>query len=66
MEKLSFPLHIPNVTHTPSAVPAMGLTGEFTTFMVLSSFITLRPKRLASFFEIKLCVAPVSSKAHTA
>ena len=66
IEKSSFPLHAPRVTCTPCAVPAMGLAGEFTAFIVPLSFVPFRPRRLASSSEMKLCVASVSSNARTA
>ena len=66
IEKSSFPLHVTSVTRTPYVVLVMRLAGEFTTFMVPPSFVTSRPRCLASSFEIKLCVAPVSSKAYMA
>lgn len=51
MEKSSFVLHAPSVTCRP--------------YKVSSSLVTLRPRCLASFFDMKLCVALVSSNART-
>ena len=60
MEKSSFPLHVPRVVYTPCAIPAIGFVGEFTAFIVPYSLVALRPNRLASSMDTKLCVAPVS------
>lgn len=48
------------------AIPAIGLANEFTAFMVPHSLVTLRPRHLASYFEMKLCVTPMSSNARMA
>lgn len=64
-KKSSFLLHVTSVTRTLCVVLAMRLAGEFTTFMVPPSFVTSRPRCLVSSFEMKLYVAPVSSKACT-
>ena len=65
MEKSSFPLHVPSVVYTPRAMLAIGLAGEFTAFVALPSLVVLRPKRLASSTDTKLCVVLVSSSART-
>ena len=66
MEKSSFIFHVPSITCTPCTMSPMGLAGEFTAFMVPLSLVILRPRRLASSFEMKLWVTLESNNAQAA
>lgn len=56
----------PKRSCTTCTMSPMGLAGEFTAFMVPLSLVILRPRHLASSFEMKLWVTPESNSAQAA